>query len=277
MASDYIIDVNELDFEYEVLSFSQNVPVVVDFWATWCRPCNTLSPLLEALTHEAMGAFRLAKVDVDANPNLAMQFSVRTVPTVLAFSMAQVVGEFVGNQPEERIRNFLSNITPPSQASLAIEKAASLLANHQWAEAEETYQELLENNPERPEILFGLAKSLLGLGDAFEALLILRSFPTSKLYARAESLQPYAEALAHLKREELPEEIDIDYAFNNAIRLASRGNFPSAMDGLLDILRQDKRYRDGIARKVVLSLLEILGEENEETRKYRAELATILF
>ncbi len=277
MTSDYIIEVNETDFEYEVLSFSQNTPVVVDFWATWCKPCKTLSPLLENLAHEAMGGFRLAKVDVDENPNLAMQFGVRTVPTVKAFSMMQVVGEFVGNQPEDRVRDFLSKITPPSQYSLSIEKGESLLANHQWEKAEETFSELIEHHPNQPNLMLGLAKASLGLGDAFEALLILRNFPASRQYARAEILLPYAEALAYYTKNQLPQENDLDFAFQNAIRLASKGNLPSALDGLLDILRQEKRYRDGIAHKVILSLLELLGEDDPLTRNYRTELATILF
>ncbi len=277
MTTDYIIEVNETDFEYEVLSFSQNTPVVVDFWATWCRPCKTLSPLLENLAHEAMGAFRLAKVDVDENPNLALQFGVRTVPTVKAITMMQVVGEFVGNQPEERVRDFLSKITPPSQYSLSIEKAESLLANHAWEKAEETFSELLEHHPNQPNLLLGLAKASLGLGDALEALLILRNFPTSRQYARAEILLPYAESLAYFTKGQLPQEHDLDFAFQNAIRLASNGNLPSALDGLLDILRQEKRYRDGIAHKVVLALLELLGEDDPLTRNYRTELATILF
>src|SRR5665648_1254144 len=103
MAADIIIDVTEADFEYEVIAYSQNIPVLVDFWATWCRPCKTLSPLLEKLAHEAVGSFRLAKVDVDANPNLALQYGIRTVPTVKAFSTAQVGGEFVGVPKEDRI------------------------------------------------------------------------------------------------------------------------------------------------------------------------------
>jgi putative thioredoxin len=224
-----------------------------------------------------MGAFRLAKVDVDENPNLAIQFGVRTVPTVKAISMMQVVGEFVGNQPEERVRAFLSKITPPSQYSLSIEKAESLLANHEWEKAEETFSELIEHHPNQPDLLLGLAKASLGLGDAFEALLILRNFPTSRQYARAEILLPYAESLAYFTKDQLPQEHDLDFAFQNAIRLASKGNLPSALDGLLDILRQEKRYRDGIAHKVVLSLLELLGEEDPLTRNYRTELATILF
>lgn len=277
MPSEFIINVNESDFEYEVLAYSQNTPVVVDFWATWCRPCKTLSPLLETLAYEAMGSFRLAKVDVDSNPNLALQFGVRTVPTVKAFSGGQVVGDFVGAQPEERVRTFITNITPPSKDSLAQEKGLSLLANHEWTEAEENFLELIELYPDRPEILLGLAKSQLGLGDPFEPLLLLRNFPTSKQYAAAEKLIPYAEALGYLKQKNLPQENDLDFAFSNSIRLASRNNFPSALDGLLEILKQNKKYRGGLAQKVILALFELLGEDDELTRSYRAELASILF
>jgi putative thioredoxin len=277
MTSEYIIDVNESDFEYEVLAYSQNTPVVVDFWATWCRPCKTLSPLLETIAYEAMGSFRLAKVDVDANPNLALQFSVRTVPTVKAFSGAEVVGEFVGLQPEDRIRKFISNITPPSRDSLAFEKANSLLANHEWREAEEIFLELADQYPDRPEILLGLAKAQLGQGNPFDPLLILRNFPSSKQYAAAERLIPYAEALGYLKQNNLPQENDLDFAFSNCIRLASRNNIPAALDGLMEILRQNKRYRNGVAQKTILALFELLGEDHELTRAYRTELASILF
>lgn len=277
MSAEYIIDVNESDFEYEVLAYSQNTPVVVDFWATWCRPCKSLSPLLESLAYEAMGSFRLAKVDVDDNPNLALQFGVRTVPTVKAFSGAQVVGEFVGNQPEERVRAFITNITPPSKDSLALEKSLSLLTNHEWDLAEESFQELVALYPDRPEILLGLAKSLLGQGNPFESLLILRNFPSSKQYSSAEKLLPYAESLGYLKQNNLPNDSDLDFAFTNCIRLASRNNIPAALDGLMDILRQNKKYRNGIAQKVILALFELIGEDHDLTNTYRKELASVLF
>lgn len=277
MASDFIIDVNETDFEFEVLAFSQNTPVVVDFWATWCRPCKTLSPLLEALANEALGAFRLAKVDVDANPNLALQFGVRTVPSVKAFSMGQIVSEFVGNQPEERIRNFLVNIALPSKNNLAIEKGYSLLAINEWEKAEEIFQDLLFQNPDQPTVLYGLAKALLGSGDVFESLLILRNFPASKQYAKAQILLPYADALGYYKQGNLEIKDDRDNAFANCIRLAMNKNIPASLDGLLEIIKQDKRYKNGLSQKVFLSLLELLGEDDPLTRDYRTELATVLF
>jgi putative thioredoxin len=277
MASDFIIDVNELDFEYEVLAYSQNIPVVVDFWATWCQPCKILGPMLEAMVKEAGGAFRLARVDVDKNPNLALRYSVRSIPTVKAFTNGQVVGEFVGMVPEERLREFLEKITPPSPQQLQLEKADSVLKMGQWQEAEKLYRDLIEGSVEMPGTLLGLSKALLLQNKNGEALDILRNFPASRLSVTAELLRPYAEDVVALANGRLADETDLDAAYQMATRLASRGNLPAALDGFLDILRQDKNYRRGRARLVILSLLELMGEEDPQSRQYRAELASVLF
>lgn len=277
MTSDFIIDVSEVDFDYEVISYSRNIPVIVDFWATWCRPCKVLSPLLEKLAVEAKGAFRLARVDVDQNPNLAMRYGVRSIPTLKAFSNGEVVNEMVGAQPESRLRDFLNRITPPSLPTLSLEKADTLLNEHRWEMAEGMYREFLEQSPENPAALLGLVKSLLAQGESREALLILRQFPASRQYAQAELILPLAESMLAFQQGTLPDETDLDAAFRNSIRLATRGNFPAALDGLLEIIKEDKRYRDGIARQVFLGILEILGEEDPLTRQYRSELASILF
>lgn len=277
MTSSFVIDVTETNFEYEVIAFSQNTPVVVDFWATWCRPCKVLSPLLEKLAHEAKGAFRLARLDVDQNPNLALRYGVRNVPTVKAFTQGQVVSEFAGLLPEAQVREFLRNITPPSPLDLLIEKADGLLFLHQWEQAERAYREALQQNPENPVSLFGLAKTLLSQGEAREALAILRRFPPSRLFTRAEQLVDLAQSFIDLDQDKLPNETPLDTAFSNSIRLAKRGNLPAAMDGLLDILRQDRRYRGGKAHRVCLGILELMGEEDPQTRTYRSELGSVLF
>ncbi len=277
MASDFIVDVSEIDFEFEVLAYSQNTPVVVDFWAPWCQPCKTLTPMLESMANESQGAFRLARVNVDDNPNLAMRYGVRSIPTVKAFSQGQVVGEFVGLQPQERVREFLTRLLPPSKTALAIEKATSLLADHQWSSAEKLFRELDDEDPGKPVIQLGLLKAILAQGNGAEAAVLLRNFPASREFPYAEKLRPLAEGLVKFDANQLPDEIDLDANFRSSLRLARRGNLEAAMDGLLDLLRQDRQYRGGQGRQVMLSLLELYGPEDITGRQYRKELASVLF
>jgi putative thioredoxin len=277
MTSNFIIDVNETDFEYEVINFSQNIPVLVEFWAEWCQPCKQLGGILERLVIESGGAFRLARVDVDHNQNLALRFGVRSVPTVKAFSQGNVVAEFAGNQPEQRVREFMAHITPPSTVNLALEKANSMLGMHNWGQAEHMYRELLSQNPDQIESLFGLAKAILGKGEPHEARYILENFPPSRQFQQAKALLPYAETLLAFTNHKLAEETDLDAIFYNSIRLAASGNLEASMDGLLEVLRQNRQYQNGQARLVMLGLLELMGEQDTQTRRYRQELATVLF
>ena len=277
MAFDNSIEVNELNFEYEVITYSRNVPVLVDFWAEWCQPCKTLSPILEKLTAEAQGALRLAKVNIDQNPNLAMQYSVRSIPTVKAFINGQIVSEFVGVQPEGRIRDFIEKLTPPSPLDLDIEKSQSLLLSHQWEQAEKTLRGILSQKPESAAAMLGLAKALLALKKPDEALVLLESIPDSREMRSADLLKPYASALLRFERGELLEETSLDAIFRNSLNLASQRKFPLALDGLLEIINQDKNYHNKIARDVILGILELMGNEDPQTRAYRSELASALF
>jgi putative thioredoxin len=277
MTPEIIIDVNEMNFEYEVLTYSQNIPVITEFWANWCRPCKPLNAILERIALDADGAFRLARINVDENPNLTMQFNVRSVPTVKAFSQREVVAEFVGEQTESRLREFFSKITPPSSMNLNVEKAKAMLYEQDWHEAEANFREVLQQDPAHLDSLLGLSKALLAQGKSAEAALILRNFPPGKQLSRAETLLPLSMALNYYDREKLPADNDLDASFANSIKLIKRGNFAAALDGLLDNMRSDKHYRDDQARKIILGLFEILGDDNEITKEYRSELAFILF
>lgn len=277
MTSDYIIDVNEANFDEEVLAYSQKAPVVVDFWAEWCGPCKMLGPMLERLAQEAQGSFRLAKVNVDENVNLATRFGIHSIPAVKAFRQGKVVAEFVGVQPEGRLRDFLRSIAP-SPADLALEKGFSLLELNRPEEAEATFRQVLQAIPGQPSALLGLAKSLLRQGLSEEAALILKHFPPSREFSAAQNLLPLAEALQEAERQiSFPDDNPLDAAYYRALRLVKRGNLEAAMDCLLDILREDKRYRDDQARRLMVALLELLGESDPRTRQYRNELASVLF
>jgi len=136
---------------------------------------------------------------------------------------------------------------------------------------------VLDEKPDHTGGLLGLAKSLLAQGISAEALEILQDFPPSREFARTEILLPLAQALSRLDQGQLSAETPLDAAYSNALRLVKRSNIPAALDGLLDILRQDKRYQDGAARQIFLALLELLGEDDPQTRQYRDELASTLF
>ena len=202
-----IINVTEADFEYEVIAYSKNTPVVVDFWASWCQPCKVLTPLLEKLVGEMGGSFRLAKVDVDANPNLAARFNVRSIPTVIAFTDSTPREQLIGLQSEPRLRAFLEAIVPPSPTILAIEKANGLLAAHNWVEAETEFRQILTKENDIPACLLGLSIAQLAQGKASEGRLHLYNFPASKEFTRAETLIPYADALIAFQENALPQEM----------------------------------------------------------------------
>ncbi len=275
--SDHIKSVTESDFEYEVLAYSQNTPVLVDFWAQWCKPCKILSPLLEKLADEGNGSFRLAKVDVDVNPNLVLRYSIRSIPTVVAFSQGSQISEFAGLQPEGRIREFINGVLPPSPASLMVQKGSSLLALGDLEESRKAYDEALRISADYPGALLGLIKLNLLEGNAPAARVLFRNFPACKEYNEAERLMPLMKAMQDAVSDSLPQETDLDAAFKNSMLLATRGNILASVDGMMDILRQNKHFRRERGKEVVLGLLELLDPEGDLTRQYRKELTFILF
>ena len=275
-SSPHIIDVGDNDFQYEVIAYSNQTPVVVDFWAEWCGPCKMLSPILEKLAEEADGSFRLAKVDVDANPNLTMQYQVQGIPAVKAFRGGQIVSEFAGAQPEPQVRDFLRALAP-GPGDLALDKAHSLLAGGDWAQAAQVFGEVLNSKPDDASALLGLAKSQLAQGEAQNALPILREFPVSKEFATAEQLLPLAEALVAAKESSAAASDELRPAYERTLALVTKGNLHAAIDGMLDILRADKGYLDGRAREIIVGMLHLLGDDHPDTRAYRNELSALLF
>lgn len=275
--SEYILDVDEGTFDDQVILRSHDVPVVVDFWAPWCGPCRVLSPILERQAIEAGGSFLLAKVNVDDSPSLSIRFGVQGIPAVKAFRHGEIAAEFVGAQPEGIVRRFIEQLAP-SETQLAIEEAQSLLGTRHYEEAEFAFREVLNEDEANADAALGLVESLLMRGQGGEALEILEHFPSGTAWVRAESYMPLARLLAEtMANEGTVDEDPLEASLHQAARLIQRGNLEAAMDGLLEILRVDKNYRDGMVRQVMLSLFELLGDQDLLTRKYRNELASVLF
>jgi putative thioredoxin len=274
---EFSFDVNEATFEMDVLLRSHDVPVVVDFWAPWCGPCKTLGPLLERLAIEAGGGFVLAKVNVDENPNLAIRYGVQGIPAVKAFLQGQISTEFVGSQPESMVRRFIDHIIPDESAA-AVEQAQSNLVAHQWEEAEKAFRTIYSQDEDNAAAALGLLKGLLMLGRGQEAAQIIKEFPRGNEWVQAEMLKPLAMLVAEVEENgPYPEDDALAAEFYQAARLISRGNLAAAMDGFLDILRQDKKYRGGAPKDVMLAIFGILGDDDSLTREYREELASVLF
>ncbi|MFZ1399634.1 MAG: thioredoxin [Candidatus Promineifilaceae bacterium] len=271
-----IIDVNEETFIEDVLEQSEELPVIVDFWAPWCGPCRMLSPILERLAADPTLNFVLAKVNVDNNPNLSMQYRVQSIPAVLAFVDGDVADEFIGVQSEAKIREFIQQLIP-SELDEALDDAESLLATRHWAKAEQMLRDLLEEHTYRPDVALNLAKALLAQGEGCEARDFLKTVKDGQELIEAEKLLPLANYLC-LIAEDLTDEAELpglEVQYRQGARLISRGNLEAAMDGLLDVLRQNKRY--GQARQVMLALFALLGDDDDLTQTYRTELATVLF
>ncbi len=275
--SEFVLEVTEATFDSDVIARSAEVPVIVDFWAPWCGPCRTLGPLLVRLADEAAGAFLLAKVNVDENPNLSTRYEVRGIPAVKAFHGGRVTAEFVGAQPEGKVREFVKKVAP-SPADRQVEAAASLLITRHWAQAETAFRAALDTQPQSGRAALGLVKALLAQGRGCEAASQIDAFPRSDEVVAVEKLMPLAELLCVVESADAPvEESELGALYYNSARLLARGQIEAGLDGLLDCLRADKKYRKGEPRQVMLAVFELLGDDDPVIRTYRSELASVLF
>lgn len=270
-----IVTADDTNFEFQVLEYSQLLPVVVDFWSNWCLDCRRTSETLESLAEQYAGRFRLAQVEVDKNPRLTKGYQVRTIPTIKTFVNGSVTGQLEGVHTNLQIEEYLKRFMPGPER-LLLEKAASYLKDRQFISAEETCLEILEEDPDNPAARLLLAKSLLWQGEYLEALTILHHFPASREFQAAEKLVPLAEQLraaSSLESSGNP----LDAIYTRALGLIENEQIPAALDGLLEILKRDKKYRAGMPHKVVLGLFELLGEDHPLTEEYRPLLANTLF
>lgn len=272
-----IIDVSDATFETEVIHRSQYRPVVVDFWAPWCGPCRVLGPMLEKLAADPSLDFVLAKVNVDDNPQVSMRYQVQGIPAVKAFVDGEVADEFVGVQPEQRVRQFIEKLVPREE-DLAFREASSLLATRHWVEAEVAFRELLDSHPQHIGAMLGLARALLAQGLGCEAEELLRSVRQGPQMVQADRLLPLAAYLCAIDLQVDDPDIEpVEAQYRQAGRLLQRGNVAAAMDGYLDVLRKDRQFRNGEPKNLLLGIFELLGEDDPLTQSYRRELAMVLF
>ncbi|MCC7353616.1 MAG: tetratricopeptide repeat protein, partial [Anaerolineae bacterium] len=255
------------------------------FWAPWCGPCRVLGPVLERLAREAHGAFILAKINVDNNPRTAQQYGVQGLPAVKAFRQGRVVSEFVGAQPEPRVREFLRKLAPSAADGLVVE-GFRLEQQGRLDEAITRYRQAAAAESGHAGALLGLGRTLLAQGDGEEAARWLEQVPygrpergeAERLLARAQLRQGANGADENGFRDCLaanPQ--DLEARLSLASLWAARAEYEPALTELLEVIRNDRGKMRERARVTMLTIFRVLGDENPVTRHYRSQLAMALF
>ncbi|MEM9879465.1 MAG: thioredoxin [Pseudomonadota bacterium] len=291
------VDATAQTFVAEVIEESQKRPVLVDFWATWCQPCKTLTPVLERAVAATGGKVKLVKVDLDKNQMLAQQMQVQSVPTVYAFVGGQPVDAFQGAQPESQVKAFIDKLLSaapggedPQAAQIEqyLEMAKQALDAGDVAQAANIYSQIAQADQTNLPALVGLATCHIQTGNLDQAEQILAIIPPDKakdpqvqsLQANLALAREAAEKVAHMAGFQAAVEKDpADHAarFELAVALFATGDDMAAIDHLMTIITADREWNDGAARAKLLQLFESLGADNPVVLKGRRKLSSILF
>ena len=270
-----MIDVTIANFETEVIEASHHVPVLVDFWAPWCGPCKSLGPVLERVEQAYGGRFKLVKINSDDEQQLAGAFGIRSIPTCVLLIGGQPVDGFMGAQPEGQIKAFLDKHLPSEDDLMAeahAEEAALLAESGDAASAQAKLADALAQNPGNDDLRFDFVKLLIGSGQLSEAAAALApALGQIPLQLRFEALAQWLNALefvANDPRGQWPlarfdeaiqaNKRDFDSRFARSRVLIAQGDWPAAMEELLEIIMRDKKWADEAPRKTYVGLLELL-------------------
>lgn len=296
--SPYVIAVTAADFERVVLDGSRRQPVLVDFWADWCAPCRQLMPILAKLADEFAGAFVLAKVDTEAERELAAQFGIRSLPTVQLFKDGRPVDQFMGALPESELRAFLSRyIERESDRLLA--RADGLIAAGDLDAAAGLIERARAEDPNNDNLFVAEVQLKTARGEVEAAAQMLERTPLALVddpriaalrgrlgFAAILADAPSeAECVARLEAD--PNDSDCRYKL--AAHQAMRGDNQSALDNLMALLTRDRDYGNDAARKGILMIFDILGnssgnkggnnggDSEQLVATYRAKLSRALY
>ena len=292
-AADLVKDSDTANFEKDVIQASQETPVIVDFWATWCGPCKELGPLIEKLVTEARGKVKLVKIDVDKNQALAQQLRIQSIPAVYAFKGGRPVDGFVGALPESQLRQFIETLTKDVDApggdpvAEALEQAKATLDGGDAASAGQLYARILDHDPENLKAIGGLARASAKLGEVEHAKEILSTLPAEADQdpdiAAARSAIELAEMaaqagdLSELKAKVDANPGDLQSRLDYANALYARGETEPAIEELLEIIRRDRAWNDEAARKQIVKIFDALGPSHPTTTAGRRRLSSVLF
>lgn len=282
---EYILESTGRTFDTDVIEASRQMPVLVDFWADWCGPCKMLAPVLERIAADYAGRARVVKVDTEAERELAGKHGIRSLPTVRVFRHGQPVDEILGVQPDSAIRAMLERyLERPSDRVRA--EAARLITEERAPEAVLLLERVLRDEPQNDELRVELIEALILAGQIGEADSQFAALPLQAIDSpRLKSV----EARLHLARalldappaEELAGKLaandsDLKSAHQLAAREFAAGQVESALDRWLAILRKDRSFDDGIARRSLLAAFTLLEGRDELVHRYRRQMMALL-
>ncbi|WP_426689463.1 thioredoxin [Rhodanobacter ginsengiterrae] len=281
-AVSHVFDVDQQTFEAEVLQASLSTPILVDFWASWCEPCKTLGPMLEKLAAEFNGAFRLGKVDVDSQQELAGMFGIKSIPTVMLVKDGQVLDGFAGALPEGQLREFLLRHVQPLEAPAVADAAAAEAP----AEAVNRLQQAIAAEPDKAGLKLDLAVALLQNGQIEAAAAELAALPVNLATdARAVRLRSELElvhalkdapALAELQQRVQANPEDWEAHDQLGVRLLREGDAAGGLEQFLLILQKARDWNEGQGKKRLLAAFATL-DDAELVGRYRRRMASMLF
>lgn len=288
-----IKDSSEARFVQDVIETSQDVPVIVDFWAPWCGPCKQLGPLLEKIVTEANGAVKMVKIDIDQNPNLAQQLRIQSIPAVYAFHHGKPVDAFQGALPESQLREFVDkltkNLSPQEKSPIeeALEQANTLMEAEQFDEAAAVYSQINQHAPDNLIAKAGLARCRMETGDLEGTRELVNNLSdeerNEEVFASVLSALELADKAASVGDLGLLKTVvesnpkDHEARYNLALALYASGEASESIDALLEIIRLDRSWNEDAARIELLKFFEVLGPTNPATVAGRRKLSSLLF
>jgi putative thioredoxin len=281
----HVVDIDENNAQQYLIDESFNRPVVVDFWADWCAPCKQLMPLLEKLADEYAGAFLLAKINADEQQGISGQLGVRSLPTVMVFKDGQPVDGFAGAQSETAVRELLRKHLPsPWDAKVA--EATELLDQGDTAGAVGLLRSAWEESNKLLEITLAYAGALLEANrlDDSEAVLdevrlVDRDALHEQLMAQIELKRVAGKSpeIAALEAELLADEANHAVRVKLAVQLTTDAHHRDALDHLLTVLRADRDWNNGEAKRLYLDTIASIGKGDPLAAEYQRKLFSILY
>lgn len=286
--SSFIVDVDQNNIN-EIIQYSLKVPVLLDFWASWCQPCKALAPVLEKLANEYQGGFILAKVDTDANPMLSQQLGVRSIPALKLVVKGQLAGELNGAQPESEIRRLLESVLGAAPEVAPEEEGDDFIAQVERArrmgahdQALEALQAAIKEQPQALEYQVLMADVLMDVERLQDAQLVLDNIQDDKVKAAASGrlfflneLQGF-ETAESLQYRIASDERDVEARYFMAANCVLAGEMEAAMELLLQVISLDRGFRDDGGRKALLKVFDMLGAADPRVAPYRRRLFTSL-